>query len=83
MCARLVCVWSCGSHWSVCEVVLVSYVDAVLTVTVMRGLLIVLDMRMLIECEGATVTEMLVWGGVVGRLFEAFFRYPTRDTHGV
>ena len=44
-----VVVWS---SWSVCEVVLVHYVDAV---TVMH-------VCMLIESEGAMVTAMLVWG---------------------
>ena len=34
---------------------MVLYVDAVVAVTVMR-------VCMLRECEGATVTEMLVWG---------------------
>ena len=51
---------------SVCELVLVPYVDAVVAVTVMRVLLFVLHVCMLRECEGAMVTAMLVWGqGVV------------------
>ena len=41
--------------WSVCEIVFVPYLDAVVAVTVMH-------MRMLKECEGARVTAMLVWG---------------------
>ena len=56
------CVWSCGRPWCVCEVVLVSYVDGVVAVTVMRVLLFVLDVCMLRECEGARVTAMIVWG---------------------
>ena len=47
----------CGRPWSVCEVVLVPYVDAVVTVTVMRVLLFVLHVCMLRECKGA-----MVWG---------------------
>ena len=49
-------VWSL---WSVCEVVVVPYVDAVVAVTTMRVLLHVCMLR---ECEGAKVTAMLVWG---------------------
>ena len=40
---------------------MVSYVDAVVAVTVMRVLLFVLRVYMLRECEGARVTTMLVW----------------------
>ena len=36
--------------------------DVVVAVTVMRVLLFVLRVCMLRECEGARVTEMLVWG---------------------
>ena len=44
----MVCVLSWGRPWSVCEVVvLVTYVDAVGPVTVMRVLLFVLDVSML------------------------------------
>ena len=43
------------------EVVVVPYVDAVVVVTVMRVLLYVLHVCMLRECEGASVTAMLVW----------------------
>ena len=47
------------SHpWSVCDVALVSYVGAV---TVMRVLLFVLHVIMVIDCEGARVTEMQLW----------------------
>ena len=53
---------SCGRPWSVCEVVLVPYLDAVVAVTVMRVLLFVLYVCMLRECEGARVTAMLVRG---------------------
>ena len=52
----------CSRLWSVCEVVLVPYVDAVFAVTVMRVLLFVLHVCMLRLCEGARVTAMLVWG---------------------
>ena len=41
---------------------MVPYVDAVVAVTVMCGLLFVLHVCMLRECEGAKVTAMLVWG---------------------
>ena len=40
----------------------VADVDAVVVVTVMRVLLFVLHVCMLIECEGARLTVMLVWG---------------------
>ena len=56
---------SCGVYvvmWSVYEVVVVPYVDAVVAVTVMRVLLFVLHVCMLRECDGARVTKMLVWG---------------------
>ena len=39
---------------------MVPYVDAVVAVTVMRVLLFVLHVCMLRECEGASVTAMLV-----------------------
>ena len=61
----LCCVCShvhCGRLWSVYEVVVVPYVDAVVVVTMMRVLLFVLHVCMLRECEGARLTEMLVWG---------------------
>ena len=51
-----------GRLWSVCEVVVVPYVDAVVAVTVMRVLLFVLHVCMLRECEGARLTAMLGWG---------------------
>ena len=41
---------------------MVPYVNAVVAVTVIRVLLFVLRVCMLRECEGARVTEMLVWG---------------------
>ena len=34
----VLCLWSCGCLWSVCEVIVVPYVDAVDAVTVMRVL---------------------------------------------
>ena len=54
--------WSCGRLRSVCEVVVVRYVDAVVAVTVMRVLLFVLHVCLLSECDGARLTAMLVWG---------------------
>ena len=47
--------------FSVCEVVVVPYVHAVVAVTVMCILLLVLHVCMLRDCEGARVTAMLVW----------------------
>ena len=41
---------------------MVTYVDAVVAVTVMRLLLFVLHVCMLRECEGARLTAMVVWG---------------------
>ena len=55
----MLCLWSCGRLWSVYDVVVVPYVDAV---TVMRVLLFVLHVCMLRECNGARLTAMLVWG---------------------
>ena len=43
-------------------IVMVSYVDSVVAVTVMHVLLFLLRVCMLQECEGARVTAMLVWG---------------------
>ena len=40
---------------------MVSYVDSVVAVTVMRVLLFVLDVCLLRECDGAKLTAMLVW----------------------
>ena len=40
---------------------MVPYLDAVVSVTVMR-VLFVLHVCMLRECDGGNVTEMLVWG---------------------
>ena len=47
----------CVCLWSVCEVVVVPYVDSV--VAVMRVLLFVC---LLSDCDGARLTAMLVWG---------------------
>ena len=58
LCGPRWCLYACDRLCSVCEVVLVPYVDAVVAVTVMRVLLFCI----LRECEGARVTEMLVWG---------------------
>ena len=41
---------------------MVPYVDAVVSVTVMRVLLFVLLVCLLRECDGARLTTMLVWG---------------------
>ena len=57
----VLCLWSCGRLWSVCEVVVVPYVDAVVAVNVMRVLLFVLHVFLLRECDGARLTAMLVW----------------------
>ena len=40
----------CSHLWSVCEIVLVPYVDVVVAVTVMRVLLFVLHVCMLRKC---------------------------------
>ena len=40
---------------------MVPYVDKVVAVTVMRGLLFVLHMCLLRECDGVKLTAMLVW----------------------
>ena len=48
--------------FSVCEVVVVPYVDAVVAVTVIRVLLFVLHVCLLRECDGARLKAMLVWG---------------------
>ena len=48
-CVVSVVMWSL---WSVCESVVVHYVDAVVVVTVMRVLLFVLRVCMLRQCEG-------------------------------
>ena len=51
----------CGRLLSVCEVVVVPYVDAVVAVTVMRSLLFALHVCLLRECDGVRLTAMLVW----------------------
>ena len=43
---------------------MVPYVDAVVTVTVMRVILFVLHVCILRECDDARFTAMLVWGMV-------------------
>ena len=52
----------CGRLWSVCEVVVVPCVDAVVNKTVMRVLLFVLHVCLMRECDGAKWMAMLVWG---------------------
>ena len=47
---------------SVCEVVVVPYVDAMAAVTVMHVVLFVLHVCMPRECDGVRFTAMLVWG---------------------
>ena len=60
------CFWSCDRLWSVCQVVLVPYVDAVVAATGFRVLLFVLHVCMLKEYKGVMVTEILVrWPGEV------------------
>ena len=49
----------CGRLWSVCEVVVVPYVDTVANVTVMRVLLSVLQVCLLREYDGARLIAML------------------------
>ena len=66
----MVCLKSCCRLWSVCEVVVVPYVDEVVAVTVMRVLLFVLQVCMLTSYEGARMTAILVWG-----MDEVWFRY--------
>ena len=61
-CVPVLCLWSRGRLWSVCEVVVVPYVDAVIAVTVMRVLLFVLYVCLLRECDRARLTAMQVWG---------------------
>ena len=58
----MLCLLSCGRLWSVCEVVVVPYVDAVVAVTVKRVRLFVLHVCLLRECDGARFTAMPVWG---------------------
>ena len=48
----VLCLWSCGRLWSVCEAVMVHYVNAVDAVTVMHVLLFVLHVCLLRECDG-------------------------------
>ena len=62
VCVLVLCLYSCGRLWSVCEFVVVRYVDAVVAVTVMCVLLFLLCVCMLRVCEGARVTAILVWG---------------------
>ena len=45
---------------------MVTYVDEVVAVTVMRVLLFVLHVCLLRECDGVRLTAMLVWGNVGG-----------------
>ena len=52
----------CGRLWSVCEVVVVPYVDAVVAVILMRVLLFVLHVCLLRECGGAMLTAISAVG---------------------
>ena len=61
LCVLVLCLWSHGCLWSVCQVVVVPYVDAVFAVTVMRVLLFVLHVCLLRECDGVRWTAMLMW----------------------
>ena len=56
----MLCLWTCGRLWSVCEVVVVPYVDEVVVATVMRALLFVLHVGLLRECDGVRLTAMQV-----------------------
>ena len=56
------CVLSFGRTWTVCEVVLVPYVNAMGAVNVMRVLLFVLHVCMLKEYKAARLMAMQVWG---------------------
>ena len=61
--AGFVCLYCvCGRLWSVCEIVVVPYVDVVVDVTVMPVLLFVLHVCLLRECDDARLTTMLVRG---------------------
>ena len=51
-----------GRILSVCEFVVVPYVDEVVALTVMRVLLFVLHVCLLKECDGVRLAAMLVWG---------------------
>ena len=48
-CVLVLCLWSCGRLWSVCEVVVLPYVDVLVSVTVMCVLLFVLHVCLLRE----------------------------------
>ena len=58
----MLCLWSCARLWSVCDVVVVPYVDGVVAVAVMCVLFFVLHVCQLRECDGVGLTAMLVWG---------------------
>ena len=60
VCVLGLCLWSCGCLWSVCEDVVVPYVDEVVAVTVMRVLLFVLHVCLLRVCDGVRLTAMMV-----------------------
>ena len=52
--------WSCGRLLTVCEFVVVPYVDEMVAVTVMRVLLFVVHVCLLRECNGVRLTAKLV-----------------------
>ena len=60
-CVVSVVMWSCGRLWSVCEVVVVPYVYAMVAVTYVSTVVCVACVYMARECEGARMTAMLVW----------------------
>ena len=62
VCVLVLCLWSCGRLWYVCEFVVVPHVDKTVAVTVMRVLLFVLHVCLLRECDGVRLTTMLMWG---------------------
>ena len=55
------CMWSCDRPWSVGEVIVVPYLDAMVAVTVKRVPLFLLHVCLLRECDCARLTAMLVW----------------------
>ena len=58
--------WSCGRLWSVCEVVVVPYEDAVVDVTVIHVLLFVLHVMLVWVTGGGVVAVSAYMGGTRG-----------------
>ena len=78
---------SCGGPWPVCELVLVSYVDAVVAATMMPVLLFVLDVCMLRECECESdrggVIGITAWHEYVGGTRGSGFVFNAADVLGM